>query len=103
MVVSGGWNLLHYRPVRSARCQTQFESRKIQWLCSSFGGLTMITQGSAIDPAELAAGVFTSRQRGIGECKREEVRFLIRIGVPHAEVVRKAGVSSGTVSSIRQD
>jgi Phage integrase family len=56
-----------------------------------------------VDPAELAAGVSTSRQRGIGERKREEVRFLIFAGVPHAEVVRRSGVSSGTVSSIRQE
>ena len=56
-----------------------------------------------IDPAELATGVFALRQRGIGERKREEVRFLILAGVPHAEVVRRTGVSSGTVSSIRQE
>lgn len=56
-----------------------------------------------IDPAELATGVFALRQREIGERKREEVRFLILAGVPHAEVVRRTGVSSGTVSSIRQE
>jgi hypothetical protein len=56
-----------------------------------------------IDPAELVAAVGKPRRRGIGERKREEVRFLILAGVAHAEVVRRTGVSSGTVSAIRQE
>ena len=42
-------------------------------------------------------------RHGIGEDKRREVRQLILSGVPHAEVVRRTGVSSGTVSAIRQE
>jgi integrase len=45
----------------------------------------------------------TANRKGIGEEKRAEVRGLILAGVPHAEVVRRSGVSSGTVSLIRQD
>jgi DNA-binding NarL/FixJ family response regulator len=56
-----------------------------------------------IDPAELAEADRTPHRRGVGETKREEVRFLILAGVPHAEVVRRTGVSSGTVSTIRQE
>ncbi|TWA71853.1 site-specific recombinase XerD [Azospirillum baldaniorum] len=41
-------------------------------------------------------------RHGIGEAKRAEVRRLILEGVPHAEVVRRTGVSGGTVSAIRQ-
>jgi len=57
---------------------------------------------AAFDPAELAANTGRARRHGIGEKKREEVRFLILSGIPHAEVVRRSGVSGGTVSSIRQ-
>ncbi|WP_168220256.1 hypothetical protein [Azospirillum thermophilum] len=48
---------------------------------------------------------FTGRARrhGIGEVKRQEVRELILSGVPHAEVVRRTGVSGGTVSVIRKE
>jgi len=56
-----------------------------------------------IDPAELADKRLKPQTRGIGETKREEVRFLILGGVPHAEVVRRTSVSSGTVSAIRQE
>jgi integrase len=56
-----------------------------------------------IDPADLVQKIGKRHQRGIGEKKREEVRFLILLGVPHAEVVSRTGVSSGTVSSIRQE
>ena len=56
-----------------------------------------------IDPAEALRGVSLPRQNGIGERKREEVRFLILAGVAHAEVVRRTGVSSGTVSAIRKE
>jgi len=38
-----------------------------------------------------------------GDAKREEVRFLILSGLPHAEVVKRSGVSSGTVSLIRNE
>ena len=55
-----------------------------------------------IDPAQLAGASGKSRRHGIGERKREEVRFFILAGVAHAEVVRRTGVSSGTVSAIRQ-
>ena len=44
-----------------------------------------------------------ARRHGIGEDKRQEVRQLILSGLPHAEVVRRTGVSSGTVSAIRQE
>jgi len=37
--------------------------------------------------------------QGRGRCEREEVRFLILSGLPHAEVVKRSGVSSGTVAS----
>jgi hypothetical protein len=56
-----------------------------------------------IDPADPAAAIGSSHRRGIGERKRDEARFLILSGVAHAEVVRMSGVSSGTVSSIRQE
>ena len=44
-----------------------------------------------------------ARRHGVGEDKRQKVRQLILSGVPHAEVVRRTGVSSGTVSAIRQE
>ncbi len=56
-----------------------------------------------IDPADLVHRIGKPHRHGIGETKREEVRFLILSGVPHAEVVARTGVSSGTVSSIRQE
>jgi len=56
-----------------------------------------------IDPADLAEPSAKQPRRGIGERKREEVRFLILSGVAHAKVVRMSGVSSGTVSAIRQE
>ena len=40
---------------------------------------------------------------GISDTKRNEVRFLILEGYPHAEVVTRSGVSSGTVSVIRKE
>ena len=40
---------------------------------------------------------------GIGDTKREEVRFLFLSGLPHAEVVKRSDVSSGTVSLIRKE
>jgi hypothetical protein len=55
-----------------------------------------------VDAAEAANTSLTTHRRGVGETKREEVRFLIFAGLPHAEVVRRSGVSSGTVSSIGQ-
>ena len=55
-----------------------------------------------IDPADLAAATGKPQRHGIGQRNREEVRFLILSGVAHAEVVRRSGVSSGTVSAIRQ-
>jgi hypothetical protein len=56
-----------------------------------------------IDPAELAETTSRPRRHGIGETKRQEVRWLILSGVPHAEVVPRSGASSGTVSAIRQE
>jgi hypothetical protein len=56
-----------------------------------------------IDPAELVELAGTRRRQGIGESKRQEIRFLILSGVPHAEVVHRSGISSGTVSAIRQE
>jgi hypothetical protein len=55
-----------------------------------------------LDPADQAATTGRRYRHGVGEKKREEVRFLILSGLPHAEVVRRSGVSSGTVSAIRQ-
>jgi hypothetical protein len=56
-----------------------------------------------INPAELAKTIGVKNRRGVGDTKREEVRFLILSGLPHAEVMRRSGVSSGTVSAIRQE
>ena len=56
-----------------------------------------------IDPAEFVDIVGKPHRHGIGETKRQEVRWLILSGVPHAEVVRRSGVSSGTVSAVRQE
>src|SRR5487761_654290 len=56
-----------------------------------------------VDPAGIAGTFGKAHQHGIGETKREGVRFLILAGIPHAEVVRRSGVSSGTVSAIRQE
>jgi hypothetical protein len=56
-----------------------------------------------IDPADLAEPAPKRPRRGIGERKREEIRFLILSGIAHAEVVRMSGVSSGTVSAVRQE
>src|SRR5215475_12038968 len=56
-----------------------------------------------IDPSELAGATSKPRRRGIGERKREKVRFLIPAGVAHAEIVHRTGVSGGTVSTIRQE
>lgn len=41
-------------------------------------------------------------RHGIGDAKRTEVRRLILEGVSHAKVVRRRGVSGGTVSAIRK-
>ncbi len=56
-----------------------------------------------IDPAELVDAIGRSSRRGIGDAKRREVRLLILSGVPHARIVQQTGVSSGTVSAIRQE
>ncbi len=45
----------------------------------------------------------TKTKAGVGDAKRQEVRFLILSGLPHAEVVARSGVSSGTVSLIRSE
>ena len=56
-----------------------------------------------MDAATLAKTTPSKTKAGIGDTKREEVRFLILSGVPHAEVVKRTGVSSGTVSLIRNE
>ena len=56
-----------------------------------------------IDPSTITEAARKSHPRAVGETKRQEVRFLILSGVPHKEVVRLSGVSSCTVSGIRQE
>jgi len=56
-----------------------------------------------IDPADVLERAVKPNRRGVGETKRQEVRWLMLSGVPHAEVVRRSGVSSGTVSAIRRE
>ncbi len=56
-----------------------------------------------IDAAALAKTIPSKAKRGIVGAKREEVRFLILSGLPHAEVVKRSKVSSGTVSVIRKE
>ena len=56
------------------------------------------------DVAAVAAvlGKETS-DHGVGSLTREEIRFLILSGVPHAEIVRRTGTSDGTVSLVRKE
>ena len=56
-----------------------------------------------MDAAALAKLIPSKTKAGVGDAKREEVRFLILCGLPHAEVVKRSGVSSGTVSLIRKE
>jgi integrase len=56
-----------------------------------------------LDAVTLAKSIPSRTKAGIGDVKREEVRFLILSGLPHAEVVKRTGVSSGTVSVIRSE
>ena len=56
-----------------------------------------------LDVGALAKSITSKTKAGIGDAKREEVRFLILFGLPHAEVVKRSGVSSGTVSLIRSE
>ena len=56
-----------------------------------------------MDAAALAKTIPSKVKRGVGDAKREEIRFLILSGLPHKEVVLRAKVSSGTVSLIRQE
>ena len=56
-----------------------------------------------LDAENLARLISSKTKAGVGDVKREEIRFLILSGVPHAEVVRRSGVSSGTVSLIRKE
>jgi integrase len=56
-----------------------------------------------VDAAALAKTIPSKTKGGVGETKREEVRFLILSGLPHAEVVKRSKVSSGTVSLIRKE
>lgn len=56
-----------------------------------------------VDAAALAKSIPRKSKNGVGDAKREEVRFLILSGLPHKEVVKRSGVSSGTVSVIRNE
>jgi hypothetical protein len=56
-----------------------------------------------MDVAVLAKSIPSRTKKGIGDAKREEVRFLILSGLPHKEVVKRSGVSSGTVSLLRSE
>ncbi len=56
-----------------------------------------------LDIEALAKSIPSKAKAGIGDAKREEVRFLILSGLPHKEVVKRSGVSSGTVSLIRRE
>ena len=56
-----------------------------------------------VDARALAKAIPSKTKGGVGDTKREEIRFLILSGLPHAEVVRRSGVSSGTVSLIRKE
>jgi len=55
-----------------------------------------------LDAAAIAVQPRFEHDTGVGLSKRDEVRFLILSGLPHREVVLRAGVSDGTVSAIRQ-
>ena len=55
------------------------------------------------DAAALAKSIQSKATHGVGDAKREEVRFLILSGLPHAEVIKRSGVSGGTVSLIRKE
>jgi hypothetical protein len=55
------------------------------------------------DAASVAPVIVDIRDGGVGNTKREEIRFLILSGLPHAEVVRRTGTSDGTVSLIRTE
>ena len=56
-----------------------------------------------LDVQEIAKSIPSNTKGGVGDAKREEVRFLILSGLPHAEVVKRSGASSGTVSLIRKE
>ena len=56
-----------------------------------------------IDAAALAKSIPSKARRGVGDAKREEVRFLILSGLPHKEVVKPSKVLSGTVGLIRKE
>jgi len=56
-----------------------------------------------IDFATLAKMIPSKTKAGVGDAKREHVRFLVLSGLPHKEVAKRSGVSSGTVSLIRSE
>jgi hypothetical protein len=56
-----------------------------------------------VDAATLAKSIPSKTKKGVGDAKREEIRFLILSGLPHKEVVQRSKVSSGTVSLIRKE
>jgi hypothetical protein len=55
------------------------------------------------DAASVATVTIDNRGSGAGNTKRKEIRFLILSGLPHAEIIRRAGTSDGTVSLIRKE
>lgn len=58
---------------------------------------------AAIDSAAMAKAIPSKTKKGVGDAKREEIRFLILSGLPHKEVVKRSKTSSGTVSLIRSE
>ncbi len=56
-----------------------------------------------LDIETLAKTIPSKTKAGIGDAKREEVRFLILSGLPHKEIMKRSGVSAGTMSLIRQE
>ena len=55
-----------------------------------------------LDAAAVAVQPRFEHDTGVGLTKRDEIRFLVLSGIPHHEVVQRAGVSDGTMSAIRQ-
>ena len=56
-----------------------------------------------LDAQALAKTIPRKTKGGVGDTKREAIRFLILSGLPDAEVVKRRGVSRGMVSLIRKD
>lgn len=58
-----------------------------------------LAEGQALPPMDMTG---RAQRRGVGEEKRQQVREMILAGLPHGMIVEKSGVSSGTVTGIRQ-